>query len=113
MKEKIKEVHDYFKEKLLNGDFTVVSLTNYKALIEIDEYPFWVWTANIDIPDATDIYDGAKSFMGLNLDFDDKKKLSRIFREIITANEKEILEDKKAKYQEELENITNKLKALY
>ena len=47
MKTKIKEVHDYFRDKLIKGDFKVRSIEEYYILLIIDgEYLFVIWSAN-------------------------------------------------------------------
>jgi hypothetical protein len=47
MKNKIKEVQDYFKNKIVAGDYEVIETTEHFAVIEIDsEYIFCLWLAN-------------------------------------------------------------------
>lgn len=47
MKEKIKEIQDYFKEKLLKGDYKVTSIEEHTCTVLIDdECTFIIWMAN-------------------------------------------------------------------
>lgn len=47
MKRKIQEVQEYFKNKILTGNFTVLSVKEYALEIKIDgEYLFTIWVGN-------------------------------------------------------------------
>ena len=47
MKNTIKEVQDYFKNKILSGDFIITEATIHTATFIIDEeFTFTFWTAN-------------------------------------------------------------------
>lgn len=47
MKEKIQEVQNYFKEKLLKGDFKIIEREQYTYIVSIDEeYKFSIWMKN-------------------------------------------------------------------
>ena len=51
MKEKIKEIQDYFKDKILSEDFEVSEVSEHVTTLLVDgEYKFNIWTGNIDIP---------------------------------------------------------------
>ncbi|NMA74467.1 MAG: hypothetical protein GX963_09980 [Bacteroidales bacterium] len=47
MEKTIKKVQDYFKNKIVSGDYRVVNKTKYAALLLIDnKYHFVIWIAN-------------------------------------------------------------------
>jgi len=46
MKEKIKEINDYFVNRLVNAEYIVQSVGNSATTVLIDDYRFYVWTAN-------------------------------------------------------------------
>lgn len=46
MKEKIKEINDYFVNRLVNGEYIVQSPEAFRVIVLIDDYRFDVWTAN-------------------------------------------------------------------
>lgn len=47
MKEKIKEIQDYFREKLLKGEFEITKRERFTYTVLIDkEYKFEIWMSN-------------------------------------------------------------------
>lgn len=46
MKEKIKEINDYFVNRLANGEYIVKNSNEHMTIVLIDDYRFDVWTAN-------------------------------------------------------------------
>jgi hypothetical protein len=47
MKEKIKEINDYFVNKLVNGEYVVQPFNGLgNTTVLIDDYRFDIWTAN-------------------------------------------------------------------
>lgn len=47
MKKKIKEVQNYFKSKIIDGDFEIKKISEHTLIILIDsEYEFTMWIAN-------------------------------------------------------------------
>lgn len=46
MKEKIKEINDYFVNRLVNGEYVVQSTDTFKETVLIDDYRFDIWMAN-------------------------------------------------------------------
>ena len=49
LKSKIKELNDYFVEKLVNGEYKVVESGKYTVVVNIDGYKFNIWIANGDL----------------------------------------------------------------
>ena len=79
--EKIKEVQDYFRDKLVNGDYVEIQNDSYKLWVQIDEeYIFILWIANgvSHLHTTYDLNDGGcnvSSFMKLELSDSDKEKI--------------------------------------
>jgi len=47
LKKQIKEVQDYFKNKIIDGEYKVTKVDDYSIQITIDgEYKFCLWTSN-------------------------------------------------------------------
>lgn len=46
IKQKLTEVGNYFKNKVIEGDFEVISMDNEIMVIEIDGYKFNLWIPN-------------------------------------------------------------------
>lgn len=102
-KEIITSVHDYFRAKLVKGEFETDRQNEFHVDAIIDnEYRFTIWWANEEYGIKT--YEG--SFMKLNLKVKDKKsiwsKLRKIKKELVDKeveqNEREILDRLKKKY---------------
>lgn len=77
MKDKIQEVHDYFKNKIINGDYKSSGLVKNEAspvkVIVDDEYLFDIWIGNgADYFDVGGIF--GEAFMELQFTPAEKKK---------------------------------------
>jgi len=46
LKSRIKELNDYFVEKLVNGEYDVEERGYYTVMVNIDGYRFNIWIAN-------------------------------------------------------------------
>ena len=46
LKDRIKELNDYFVEKLVNGEYEVVESDKYKIMVNVNGYKFNIWIAN-------------------------------------------------------------------
>ncbi len=99
MNEKIKEVQQYFKSKILNHQFSILDTTEFVLKIEIDkQYVFNIWVGNFDIPHLRYIYEG--SFMMLEFNKKESIKIHSILKENYTAFQKDVLfETKKQKFE--------------
>ena len=105
-KKKIKEVHDYFRDKLVTGDFEVKKIEEYTISLIIDkEYLFRIWTATEDFGIQT--YgtgtDAMKknSFMSITFREKDKKALWSKLKPIIKKhNDTVILAEKKRTFEQ-------------
>lgn len=79
--DKIKEVQDYFKKKLIDGDYEEVSHDGYNLWLKIDkQYLFILWIANgVEFLCVTDDLDEGSnevlSFMNIKFSEYDKKAI--------------------------------------
>ena len=104
MKNKIKEVQDYFKSKLFAQDFKIEKVSEYQIEISIDlEYKFIIWTGNQDIPRSRKNYDGALSFMDLQLNVHESEKLHGILSPVVKKYRAEVLLNQKKLELEKLQ----------
>ena len=46
LKSRIKELNDYFVEKLVNGEYEVEKSDKYTVMVNIDGYKFNIWISN-------------------------------------------------------------------
>lgn len=105
MKTKIKEVQDYFKGKMLSGEFTIIGVEEYTIELLIDdEYKFIIWIGNVDIATSRKPYSGKLSFMDIGLTDDEAIKLNDLLLPAINKFRKETLLEQKWKEFERLQN---------
>jgi hypothetical protein len=102
MKTKIKEIQNYFKEKLLSNDFEIIKIDEYLLDISIDGYKFTIWLGNLNLPDCRKNYSGKLSFMDLQLSNDDATKLNEMLLPLIKKYRKDELLTAKIKEVEQL-----------
>lgn len=111
MKTKIKEVHDYFRDKLINGDFKVDRIVSHEIYLIVDnKYPFIIWSANKDYGLQTQGADTLNkgSFMDINFREEDKKALWGKIKPIIKKyNDTIVLKTKELEF-EKLKKELNK-----
>lgn len=113
MKTKIKEVHDYFRDKLIKGDFKVRLIKEHYILLIIDgKYLFVIWSANEAFAIRTEsCYINScfeYSFMNLNLREKDKKAIWGKIKPIIKKhNDTVVLKAKELEF-EKLKKELNK-----
>jgi len=107
MKTKIKEVHDYFKNKLLLGDFKIIKTEEHTMSVLIDnEYKFTIWIGNLHIPESRKLYDGMYNFMNIKFNVKESLKLNSIIKKPVKQFRETILYNQKLK---ELENLKKEL----
>ena len=87
MKEKIKEVHDYFKKRIVDGDYEISDVKRNYIVILIDGYEFSLWTANED--NGLALY--FDSFMNFVFDKDEKLSIYKMLKPIIVKNKRDVL----------------------
>ncbi len=103
MKTKIKEVHDYFRDKIVNGEFDVVKIEEHHITVSVDRiYNFIIWTANGESPLSTypGSWNGLRTFMHLGFRVKDKEKLWPKMNKIMKDyDEKFAKKDREASYK--------------
>ena len=56
IEEMLETSRQYFKEKLLNGEFEVVEQGSHTIKLSVDGYIFQIWTGNMDIKESRKQY---------------------------------------------------------
>jgi len=108
MKEQIKQVQDYFKNKMLSNDFEITEIEEYRIELLIDhEYNFTIWIGNVNIPESRKLYKGKLSFMDIEMSDEDAIKMNDILLPAINKFRKEILLSEKMKEIGQLKNELN------
>lgn len=103
---KIKEVHDYFKNKIVSGDFTEKNIDSYRMSILVDgKYPFTVWIANGDYGIGTCNSFCDENFMTIKFNAKDKKIL---WGKIKARISERVLDIEKAEYERLKNKYENK-----
>ena len=104
MKTKIKEVQEYFKNKLISGDFKIDEVDQYVLKVTIDdEYKFSLWIGNWQF-NTTRLYDGYYNFIMFDLTEEEGIKLKNIISPEVESFWKNVLIERKRKELAELEN---------
>ena len=105
MEAKIKEVQDYFKNKLLSGEFEVAKISECTIELLVDsEYLFVIWTGNMHLPKYRKNYSNDLSFMDLEFTNEESIELDRILSPIVSKYNKEVLIAQKERELEQLKN---------
>lgn len=109
MKEKIIEIQQYFKNKLLAGEFTILKMKENTCKIEIDgEYQFIIWIGNfIKYPELTRLYEYEASFMQLDMTEEERIILNSILKPAVLRYRKDTLIAQKQAELEKLISETN------
>jgi len=108
MEDKIKEVHDYFKNKIVIGDYVVHNVGEYTIVIIVDgKYRFTLWTAN----EAQNLktYSDPPCYMQLTFSLDEQESIFAYLQRIRAADdETRALEIRQAKMRQ-LEDLKKQL----
>ena len=92
----IKEVQNYFKTKLLAGEFDILNIDKYILTAGIDNYTFYLWIGNLHVPSAMRLYEGHNSVMSLFLSLSEQIRLTALVRPIVQKRLKtELLVEKR------------------
>lgn len=109
METKIKEVQDYFKSKLIDGDFDVKEVTEYTISVKIYGQKFHVWIGNFHNHESINLYDGYYNFIMFDLTDEEKLKLQTILKKVVVKFKKELLAAEKERRIKELEEELQEL----
>jgi hypothetical protein len=100
MKEKIKEIQDYFIGKILSDEFEVINMGEHVIEILVDgEYKFAIWAANT--PENRKPYHSAGYEYFIQLKFNEKQALechSLLKKRIDNYNNITLRKEKEAQY---------------
>ncbi len=96
IEDKIKKVSDYFKTKIIEGDYKFIKCNEHKATIHIDnKYMIDLWIAN-DIDRYLDIYQPG-DILSNEINFNSKKERMQAWRHlepyVINHKKKEKIKD--------------------
>ena len=105
IQEKLKEVQEYFKAKLLSGEFEIISVRECVAVVVIEGCIFSVWIANSCL--SRGLYESAENAVLFELEQDEKAQLDGVITPLVS--EYRILERRSISDIEKAEMI-NKLK---
>jgi len=98
MESKIQEVQDYFKNKIINGQFELTKTDQFTATILIDEkYSFNIWISNGSFSIETYSSYPSTSFMDIKFSNEEKKLIWNLFKNVA---EKIKLEEKKQQFEQ-------------
>jgi hypothetical protein len=114
MEQKIKEVENYFRKKLIEGEFELLKVDEYNMEVSIDGYIFNLWVSNYNLPKTYKLSETRPSYINLKLNDEDSLKLHNlIYSQVMQYRSKILIEKKKAEIERlelELENeLNNKL----
>lgn len=104
MKEKIKEVQQYFKDKIFAQEFEIIDITRYQVTIKVDEFTFNIWIGNFYSQVSCKHYDGSYNFMDLNISDSEAEIIHNILKAPVDNYIKDILIQEKEKELEDLKN---------
>ena len=111
MKEQIKAVEQYFKDKILAKDFVIKSIDEHVLCIIIDEqYEFFIWIANYStIPTGVKLYDGKINYMNIRLSNKESVKLCGLLKKDIESLKNTVIMDAIEQKRKELEALENSM----
>jgi len=100
-KNQIKKVQEYFKKKLLNGEYDVVSKREHVWVVTIDhDYKFPIFISTHNTASQFNTVNN-ESFMNLQLTGEEEDRLSSLMFEQYSVWDKEVLrKERLAKYEE-------------
>ena len=74
IEQKIFDVVEYFKNKLLTGDFKVTEIGQFVLCLKVDKkYTFSVWISNFDIASTVKLYSDLGEINFIHIDFTDEE----------------------------------------
>ena len=105
MKTKIKEVNDYFVQKIINKEYEIKELNDYTANIIVDNFKFCIWMGNER--QDTSCYSSPlwANFMLLHFTREQQEKIYNDFNSIRKENEVELLLAERKEIEQKLLNL--------
>jgi len=100
----IKQINDYFVNKLLDEDFKIIEVREFTVELTIDDkYHFSLWIANG--AKYFEVNSNRRSFMHLSFDDTQKQYLHKYFNDIKKGIERDRLLKEKERIESELKNL--------
>lgn len=106
LKSRVKELNDYFVEKLVNGEYEVVESDKYKIMVNVNGYKFNIWIANGESYVQTYGQGFKGNFMKL---FFSKEQKSTIYKNLTGDDYKISLMAEIENKEKEIEQLKSKL----
>lgn len=98
MKEKIIEVENYFKSKLLSNDFEIKEIKECTLSLSIDnKYIFTIWIGNFDLDNYIELYEGGFNYISLKFNLKEKVKLKSVIKKPVNEWRRNVLLREKRK----------------
>jgi len=105
MKTKIKEVNDFFVQKILNKEYEIKELNDYTANILVDDFCFCIWMGNGPQNTRCHLTSLFENFMMLDFKREQQEKIYNDFNAIRKENEVEMLLAERRKIEQKLLNL--------
>jgi hypothetical protein len=107
IKEKLLEVQQYFKQKILNGEFEIKKITEYWMTILVDgEFQFTLWIGNWDAPQTRKLYESQPNAIYFDFTKEESIKLHEVIAaDVCNYRKNELLAEK----IKEVENLKKEL----
>jgi hypothetical protein len=103
MQKQIKEVQDYFKQKILSREFEITDIGLFTVDILVDgKYKFVLWIGNSDNAQFLKLYVNASSFIQFLFAENEKEQLYNLLKDEVNKYKKEVLIKQK---EEELKQL--------
>lgn len=113
IKEKIKEVEDYFKDKISNGDFEIKGCSEFTVQILIDnQYSFNLWVANDPKTGFNFYYHTSDEEKGITFSFNTEKERLKAWRKVKPLVEGYRNSVLKVKKEKELKRLQKEIEQL-
>ena len=88
MENKIKEVQEYFRNKIVNGEYEILEMDQYIACILIeDKYKFGIWHAGgVNHVEIYHTGNSSNSFMYIKFNYNDKTVIFNYLKPYVDKN---------------------------
>jgi len=106
IKQKAKDLHEYFKAKILQGDYLTDKVTEHYLYIKIDGFRFCLWMANSDFAFRTQSNFDVQNFMEIAFNQKEKTKAYNKAKKLFEEPKKQLLLKQK---QEQFEKLKKEL----
>lgn len=107
--EKLAEVQQCFKSKLLAGEFKVSKVDTYTTIVVIDGVKFFIWTGNINIPSTVELYKDAPNPVYFELTADEAKTLHGKMQPMLKSIEAQTAKAEIAELEKKIQTLKLKI----